>query len=50
MKAIRSGLKKIPGVGDTKQIGLGGVVIIESGKIQAHIPGEINGKIFKKQK
>lgn len=46
INAIRAGLKQVPGVGENKQIGLGGIFMVESGKIQAHIPGEFNEKIF----
>ncbi len=34
------------GVGGTTQIGMGGVFLVETGRIQAHIPGEFDSKIF----
>ena len=34
--AIASALSKYPGVGGSKQIGLGGAFSVESGKVRAH--------------
>ena len=35
-EAIANGLSKFPGVGGSKQIGLGGVFSVEAGKVRSH--------------
>ena len=34
---MRAGLSKVPGVGGSKQLGMGGVFRMERGKVKAHV-------------